>query len=118
MRRHDSSSGEMEDATDSTPAVDSANEDSATKVSATKSKHVKIPPPNLTSNGVKSTTPSLAGRQSRPQSANRGFGAPVRYFILKSYNRENVERSIDQGVWSTQVSFQSLCTGRNCCPCY
>lgn len=106
MRRHDSSSGEMEDAPDLTPAVDSANQDSAAKA---KARHVKIPPPNQASNGIKrnSISPQPAGgKQSRPQSASRGSAAPVRYFILKSYNRENVERSIDQGVWSTQVSIQ------------
>lgn len=109
MRRHDSSSGEMEDAPDLTPAVDSANQDAATKA---KAKHVKIPPPNQGSNGLKrnsiSPQPAVGGKQSRPQSASRGSAAPVRYFILKSYNRENVERSIDQGVWSTQVSFHRL----------
>lgn len=107
MRRHDSSSGEMEDATDNTPAVDSANEESVAKA---KARHVKIPPPNHVSNGVKGNSISpqpAAGKQSRPQSANRGSAAPVRFFILKSYNRENVERSIDQGVWSTQVSIHS-----------
>lgn len=101
----------MEDATDNTPAVDSANEDSVAKA---KARHVKIPPPNHAFNGVKGTSVSpqpTGGKQSRPQSANRGSAAPVRYFILKSYNRENVERSIDQGVWSTQVSFTALCGG-------
>ena len=107
MRRHDSSSGEMEDAPDNTPAVDSANEDSVAKA---KARHVRIPPPKHVSNGIKGNSISpqpAAGKQSRPQSANRGSAAPVRYFILKSYNRENVERSIDQGVWSTQVSIHS-----------
>lgn len=107
MRRHDSSSGEMEDAPDLTPAVDSTNQDS---VAQAKARHVKIPTPNQASNGVKrnSISPQPAGgKQSRPQSANRASTAPVRYFILKSYNRENVERSIDQGVWSTQVSVQT-----------
>ena len=107
MRRHDSTSGEMEDAPDLTPAVDSANQDPA---ATAKARHVKIPPPNQASNGIKrnSISPQPAGgKQSRPQSATRGSTAPVRYFILKSYNRENVERSIDQGVWSTQVSTQS-----------
>ena len=109
MRRNDSSSGEMQDAADTIPAVDSAE----TPMEVTKSKHVKIPPPNITTNGIKSASVSPQqpfGRQSRPQSANKiqfggnkGPGAPVRYFILKSTNRENVERSIEQGVWSTQV---------------
>ena len=107
-RRHDSSSGEMEEAADNTPAVDSANEATPMEVTAPKSKHVRIPPPNVATNGVKSNSSSPqkpVGRQSRPQSANRGPGAPVRYFVIKSINRENVERSIDQGVWSTQVGF-------------
>lgn len=106
MRRHDSSSGDMDDPADNIPAVDSATEETPMEVTATKPKHVKIPPPSLPANGVKSNTVSPqqpVGRQSRPQSANKASGAPVRYFILKSYNRENVERSIDQGVWSTQV---------------
>lgn len=108
MRRNDSSSGEMQDAADTIPAVDSTE----MPMEVTKSKHVKIPPPNITQNGIKSASVSPQqpfGRQSRPQSANRvqfggnkGPGAPVRYFILKSTNRENVERSIEQGVWSTQ----------------
>ncbi len=108
MRRHDSSSGEMEEAADNTPAVDSASEATPMEVTAPKSKHVRIPPPNVATNGIKSNSTSPqkpAGRQSRPQSANRGPGAPVRYFVIKSINRENVERSIDQGVWSTQVGF-------------
>ena len=107
MRRHDSSSGEMEEAADNTPAVDSANEATPMEVTASKSKHVRIPPPNVATNGIKSNSSpeKPAGRQSRPQSANRGPGAPVRYFVIKSINRENVERSIDQGVWSTQVGF-------------
>ena len=97
----------MEDATDDAPAVDSANEESVAKA---KARHVKIPPPKHVTNGIKGNSISpqpAAGKQSRPQSANRGSAAPVRYFILKSYNRENVERSIDQGVWSTQVSISS-----------
>ncbi len=134
MRRHDSSSGEMEEAADNTPAVDSASEATPMEVTAPKSKHVRIPPPNVTTNGIKSNSTSPqkpAGRQSRPQSANRGPGAPVRYFVIKSINRENVERSIDQGVWSTQVGFltyacsssipqlcgSAVCRSHRCCCC-
>ena len=121
MRRNDSSSGEMEEAVDPIPAVDSTNENTSVEVTATKPKHAKIPPPSVAApavaaaNGVKrkSVSPQQqqqlqAGRQSRPQSANRGSGAPVRYFMIKSLIRENVERSIEQGVWSTQVSWFSL----------
>ena len=99
----------MEEAVDNIPAVDSASEETPMEVTAPKSKHVRVPPPSVAANGVKGNsvspqpTTGANGRQSRPQSANRAPGAPVRYFILKSINRENVERSIDQGVWSTQV---------------
>ena len=92
------------------------------EVTAPKSKHVRIPPPNVATNGIKSNTSSPqkpAGRQSRPQSASRGPGAPVRYFVIKSINRENVERSIDQGVWSTQVGFLTYaCSSSTFQPCH
>ena len=99
MRRHDSSSGDEED-----------NGVTAMDTSATNNKHKRIPPP-VKLNGIKSNpaSPQRAnGRHNRPASASRNPGAPVRYFILKSHNRENVERSIDKGVWSTQVRLQSL----------
>ena len=99
MRRHDSSSGDEED-----------NGVTAMDTSATNNKHKRIPPP-VKLNGVKSNPVSpqhTNGRHNRPASASRNPGAPVRYFILKSHNRENVERSIDKGVWSTQASLQSL----------
>lgn len=103
MRRHDSSSGDEEEALDrGVTAMDTSTTNNS-------GKHRRIPPP-VKLNGSKSNPVSpqhTNGKQTRPVSASRNSGGPVRFFILKSHNRENVERSIDQGVWSTQVSSYS-----------
>lgn len=103
MRRGDSS-GDEEEVLDGVSGVDSGLAPMDTTV-ANKPKHTRVPP-SVKLNDVRSneTSPHPNGRQARPSSASRNPGAPIRYFILKSHNRENVERSIDQGVWSTQVS--------------
>ena len=104
--RRDDSSGDEEEVLDGVSAVNSGVAPMDTSINNNRPKHTRVPPP-VKLNGVRSNATSSQpnGRQARPASANRNPGAPVRYFILKSHNRENVERSIDQGVWSTQVSF-------------
>lgn len=42
---------------------------------------------------------------ARPPTPGRG-GGPRRFFVLKSTNMENVERSMQTGLWSTQVQIQ------------
>ena len=41
--------------------------------------------------------------QSRLKPVEAGSGGTKRYFVLKSVNAENVERSMQTGLWSTQV---------------
>ena len=41
--------------------------------------------------------------QSRLKPVEAGSGGSKRYFVLKSVNAENVERSMQTGLWSTQV---------------
>ena len=74
---------------------------------------VKVEPgqtvPAPTRNGTQAQASPRGGTvpgprpQSRLKPVEAGSGGTKRYFVLKSVNAENVERSMQTGLWSTQV---------------
>lgn len=57
----------------------------------------RIPVPSF--KGVSSNPPAAGGAAQRT-SGGRG---PARYFIIKSNNMANIDHSIKNGIWATQV---------------
>ena len=51
---------------------------------------------------------SQADRPPKPQSQPQQQSGATRYFLLKSVSIENIERSVEEGIWATQVWLESL----------